>query len=162
VGVQFRNCATVGGTIWGRFGFSDPLTCLLTLDVDVVLYKAGAVPLSQFVTMPRDKDILTHIVLHKTGRRVVYQFMRNAATDFPVLAVAVSQGEDGYRCAVGARPAKAALVTGQTLEEITQKAAELTYATNTRGSEEYRRYLSGVLIRRCVRQLEGMQEVEKC
>ena len=26
VGVQFRNMATVGGSIWGRFGFSDVLT----------------------------------------------------------------------------------------------------------------------------------------
>ena len=29
VGVQFRNCATVGGSVFGRFGFSDVLTCLL-------------------------------------------------------------------------------------------------------------------------------------
>mgnify|MGYP000311497906 CR=1 FL=1 len=26
VGVQFRNMATIGGSIWGRFGFSDVLT----------------------------------------------------------------------------------------------------------------------------------------
>lgn len=29
VGVQFRNMATVGGSIWGRFGFSDVLTVFL-------------------------------------------------------------------------------------------------------------------------------------
>ncbi len=27
VGVQMRNCATVGGSIFARFGFSDILTC---------------------------------------------------------------------------------------------------------------------------------------
>ena len=32
VGVQFRNMATVGGSIWGRFGFSDVLTGFLALD----------------------------------------------------------------------------------------------------------------------------------
>lgn len=32
VGVQMRNCATVGGSIFARFGFSDILTCLLALD----------------------------------------------------------------------------------------------------------------------------------
>ena len=32
VGVQFRNMATVGGSIWGRFGFSDVLTVFLALD----------------------------------------------------------------------------------------------------------------------------------
>ena len=31
VGVQFRNCATVGGSIYGRFGFSDVLTMFLGL-----------------------------------------------------------------------------------------------------------------------------------
>ena len=31
VGVQFRNMATLGGSIWGRFGFSDVLTVFLAL-----------------------------------------------------------------------------------------------------------------------------------
>ena len=35
VGVQFRNLATVGGSVWGRFGFSDVLTLLLALDCSV-------------------------------------------------------------------------------------------------------------------------------
>ncbi len=39
VGVQFRNCATVGGSIWGRFGFSDVLTMFLALDTEVELFK---------------------------------------------------------------------------------------------------------------------------
>ena len=41
VGVQFRNLATVGGSLFGRFGFSDVLTLLLALDCDVELYKGG-------------------------------------------------------------------------------------------------------------------------
>jgi len=35
VGVQFRNLATVGGSIWGRFGFSDVLTVFLAMDTEV-------------------------------------------------------------------------------------------------------------------------------
>lgn len=35
VGVQFRNLATVGGSIWGRFGFSDVLTVFLAMDTYV-------------------------------------------------------------------------------------------------------------------------------
>lgn len=38
VGVQFRNLATVGGSIFGRFGFSDVLTCFLAFDSYVELY----------------------------------------------------------------------------------------------------------------------------
>ena len=32
VGVQFRNGATVGGSVFGRFGFSDVLTMFLGMD----------------------------------------------------------------------------------------------------------------------------------
>ena len=34
VGVQFRNGATVGGSLYGRYGFSDVLTALLVLDTE--------------------------------------------------------------------------------------------------------------------------------
>ena len=37
VGVQFRNMATVGGSVWGRFGFSDVLTLLLAMGSAVEL-----------------------------------------------------------------------------------------------------------------------------
>ena len=41
VGVQFRNCATVGGSVRARFGFSDLVTALLPLGGTVVLYGGG-------------------------------------------------------------------------------------------------------------------------
>ena len=41
VGVQMRNCATVGGSIFARFGFSDILTCLLALDAYVELRESA-------------------------------------------------------------------------------------------------------------------------
>ena len=44
VGVQFRNMATVGGSIWGRFGFSDVLTVFLAMDTYVELYKVVSFP----------------------------------------------------------------------------------------------------------------------
>jgi CO/xanthine dehydrogenase FAD-binding subunit len=154
VGVQFRNCATIGGSIWGRFGFSDPLTCLLALNASVELYQGGIVPLSEFIHRPADRDILVRVILPKENVPVVYTSFRNTATDFPVLAVCVAKSETGYRCAVGARPERAALVEGANEAELKEKAAALPYGSNTRGSEEYRRHLSGVLIGRCMKKLE--------
>ena len=61
VGTQFRNGATVGGSIFGRFGFSDVLTCFLAMDSYVELYKGGIVSLREFVKMERDRDILSLI-----------------------------------------------------------------------------------------------------
>ena len=37
VGAQFRNMATLGGSLWSRFGFSDLLTWMLSMDTWVQL-----------------------------------------------------------------------------------------------------------------------------
>jgi len=162
VGTQFRNCATVGGSIFGRFGFSDILTCLLVLDTTVDLYKGGRVPLAEFVKMPRDNDILTHIIIKKTKRQAVYQAFRTAATDFPVLTCAVSRGEDGIRTAIGARPNKAVLfcdeenylqgeISPAKLEAYAAYIQEHTsFGTNMRGSAAYRKALAGILVKRAL------------
>ena len=70
VGVQFRNMATVGGSIWGRFGFSDVLTVFLAMDTYVELYKGGIVPLEQFNNMEKDNDILVRLIVKKTPCRI--------------------------------------------------------------------------------------------
>ena len=61
VGVQLRNLATVGGSVYSRFGFSDVLTMLLAMDCEVELYKGGILPLSQYAQMPYDRDILVRL-----------------------------------------------------------------------------------------------------
>jgi len=48
VGTQFRNTATVGGSIYARFGFSDVSALLLALRAEVVLFGRGAVPLEAY------------------------------------------------------------------------------------------------------------------
>ena len=52
VGVQLRNLATVGGSIYSRFGFSDVLTMFLAMDCDVELYKGGILPLQGICPAP--------------------------------------------------------------------------------------------------------------
>ena len=52
VGVQFRNTATVGGSIFGRYGFSDVLTVFLALNATVVCHHAGEISLEQYAQMP--------------------------------------------------------------------------------------------------------------
>ena len=158
VGVQFRNGATIGGSIWGRFGFSDPLTLFLALGAQVVLYQAGIVALSDFVHMPYDRDILTAIRLPKHGQKAVYLSHRAAATDFPVLAVAVCETAEQRVAAVGARPMRAERVVGSVDEAAPafaeRCAEELTFSSNLRGSAEYRTHLCRVLVRRAVQALK--------
>lgn len=166
VGTQFRNCATIGGSIFSRFGFSDLLTSLLALDTYVELYQGGTVPLEKFIKMPVDNDILVHIIIRKNERSGAYLSHRNTKTDFPTLAVAVSRLDDKWRIAIGARPAKAMLVKSAkelskepTKEEIrdfmVKVHSEVPFGSNMRGSAQYREILSDVLIERCIKMILG-------
>ena len=101
VGVQFRNLATIGGSIFGRYGFSDVLTCFLALDTEVELYKGGIISLEEFAKMERDNDILVRVIVKKTPGKGSYQSHRNTKTDFPVLAVAADRYGDELKVAVG-------------------------------------------------------------
>lgn len=158
VGVQFRNGATVGGSIFGRFGFSDVLTCFLALDSYVELYKGGIVSLADFVKMERDNDILVRIILKKNDCKVRYITERATSTDFPIIACAVSHVGDDWKISVGARPMKADLVaenialhTPEEAEAFAKRmAGAFSYGTNMRGSKEYRQHLAEVLIKRAV------------
>ena len=157
VGVQFRNMATVGGSIWGRFGFSDVLTVFLALDSYVELYKGGIIPLEQFAKMKKDNDILVRLIVKKTPCKVVYTAMRNQRTDFPVIACAVSQMNGEYRAAIGARPARAILIRSQQAEGFSAFVAENAPTEgNIRGSAAYRTHLIRVLTERSMTELGGM------
>lgn len=168
VGVQMRICATVGGSIFGRFGFSDILCCLMGLDCDVELYRGGRVALTDFTRMKKDTDILVRVILKKSPVETVYLSQRNTATDFPVVSCAVSKDMQGYRAVVGARPCMPVEVRDTEgilcSKAITEKqihafgawaAAQLAFADNTRASGAYRRHIAEVLIKRGLRQLTG-------
>ena len=162
VGVQFRNMATLGGSIWGRFGFSDVLTVFLAMDSYVELYKGGIVPLEQFASMKKDNDILVRLIVKKTPGKVVYTAMRNQRTDFPVLTCALSNIGGEYRAVIGARPAKAMVIRDE-LGLMPDGKAFAVYAAenapvdgNIRGSAAYRTHLIRVLVERAAKELGGM------
>ena len=166
VGVQLRNLATVGGSIYSRFGFSDVLTMFLALNASVELYKGGVVPLTEYAQRPYDRDILVRVLVPKENARFVYQSVRNSQTDFPVLTCAAAKLADGsIRAAIGARPGKAVLYTaapeaGEAAEEFAARLAaevqaDIKTESNLRGGAEYRRHLAGVLTKRAVCRLEG-------
>ena len=91
VGVQLRNLATVGGSIYSRFGFSDVLTLFLALNASVELYKGGIVPLAEYATRPYDRDLLVRVIVPKEPAAFCYQSVRNSQTDFPVLTCAAAK-----------------------------------------------------------------------
>lgn len=168
VGVQFRNLATVGGSIWGRFGFSDVLTVFLSMDSYVELYKGGIIPLEKFAEQKYDSDILVRLIIKKKTGSFIYNAMRAQRTDFPVLTCAVSCIDQKYRFSIGARPDHAVVIYDDTgiLENGINKdsaAAMSDYVAKTvktsgnlRGSEKYRKHLAKVLTERNLLKLGGL------
>ena len=162
VGVQFRNMATIGGSIWGRFGFSDVLTVFLAMDCYVELYKGGMVALEDFNRMKKDNDILVRLIVKKAPGKVVYTAMRNQRTDFPVLTCALSNIGGDCRAVIGARPAKAMVIRdeaglmpdGKAFADYVAEKAPTN--SNIRSSAAYRTHLIRVLVERAARELGGM------
>lgn len=159
VGVQFRNMATIGGSLWGRFGFSDVLTVFLCLDTYVELYKGGIIPLSTFVQMEKDRDILVRIHVKKKPLKAAYSAVRLQSTDFPALTSAVSLSEESYKIVIGARPGRARLLEVPSSVDPSSlpalSAASIPTSSNNRGSSAYRTHLIKVLTERLIAQLGG-------
>ena len=168
VGVQFRNLATVGGSIWGRFGFSDVLTLFLSMDSHVELYKGGVIPLEEFASMKYDRDILVRLIVKKTPGAFVYRAMRSQRTDLPVIACALSRLEGEYRAVVGARPSRAMIIRDRNRllrEGLTENgvkafadytAESAPTGSNARAGAAYRTHLIRVLTERNLLELGGM------
>lgn len=168
VGVQFRNMATIGGSIWGRFGFSDVLTVFLAMDSYVELYKGGIIPLHEFATKMPDNDILLRLIIKKHPGKFAYRATRIQRTDFPVLTCATSCINNSYQVVVGARPNKAILISdengylangldNQSIEAFAKYAANtVPTGSNNRGSSSYRSHLVSVLVKRNLLELGGL------
>ena len=180
VGVQFRNVATVGGSIWGRFGFSDVMTIFRALGAKVQLHKAGIMDLDEFAALPRTtRDVLVSVIVPKNAKGIVYLSQRNQSTDFPVLTCAVANRSGRYVAVIGASPYMAEPVwdedgildgiTGaksdgnkaltensennEKIEKFAGYVAEhIRFGSNIRAGAEYREMICKVLTRRAVTQ----------
>ena len=180
VGVQFRNVATVGGSIWGRFGFSDVMTIFRALGAKVQLHKAGIMDLDEFAALPRTtRDVLVSVIVPKNAKGVVYLSQRNQSTDFPVLTCAVANRNGRYVAVIGASPYMAepvwdkdgildGIVDAKThgnvaltensennakIDKFAEYVAEhIRFGSNIRAGAEYREIICRVLTRRAVTQ----------
>jgi len=163
MGVTVRNIATIGGTVAGKYGFSDLLPTLMVVDAELEFYKRGRVKLSEFMNEKGfADDILTHIYIKKVKSRGWFETMKNTAIDFPIINSAVIKSPEGYCIVIGARPYKAAYAIKSMefinacknpgTDEIAQAADiaadEMKFGKNQRGSAEYRKELCRTFVKR--------------
>ena len=136
VGVQFRNTATLGGSLYSRFGFSDVLCALLCLDAEVIL----------------------HVVLKKEPVNTAFACVRRSATDLPVLNMSAAKAGESLRIVAGSRPKRAQRFTMPWSEDQEMIAKHMQTCVecedNMRGSAEYRSALIYALTLRLLKQLK--------
>jgi CO/xanthine dehydrogenase FAD-binding subunit len=169
---QMRNIVTVGGTIYPKLGFSDLITMLMALDVKVTLYKAGEMPLEKYLqTKLTSKDIMIKLTISKKPIKANFKFMRNSYYDFSILNVSTSLEKEtsNFRIAVGARPGVATVpekalkllnsenISKELIEKVSELASEeLSFASDIRGSKEYRKELCKTLVKRSLMEVAGL------
>ncbi|MGQ9787512.1 MAG: FAD binding domain-containing protein [Candidatus Oleimicrobiaceae bacterium] len=169
VGVQMRNIVSVGGTVAGRYGFSDLNTALLAMDAKVALYRRGKVSLEAFLAGDNGKvgdgPVLIEKILVDIDTGVgAYQSVRTTKSGLPILNAAVPFGKGGWRIAVGARPGAAKLATNAAqmlgdsarpdaaaiAQAASAAAGELSFGDDIRGTAAYRADVFQALVRRAI------------
>ena len=165
MGPGFRNIATIGGSVYGKYGFSDVVTGLLGYKVDLVFYPEAVVSLLDCVKKPGFYDgILTHVRIYKENVKAFFKKVEITALDYPILNVAVTKGKE-YRVVVGSRPLvavrceKAEAYLNEGGKDFAKAAEiaveELKFGDSIATKGEYRKQLALTYVRR------GLEEVSK-
>lgn len=165
MGPAFREIATVGGSIYGKYGFSDLVTILLALKTTLVFYPENEISLEDYVSKPGFADgILTHILVKKCDAKVFFKKVGITALDYPILNVAVRKCKH-YRVVVGSRPGVAQIAYKATeylenggtdfVKAADLAVNELKFGDSIASKQDYRKELAKVYIRR------GLEEVNK-
>ncbi|MGM0436159.1 MAG: FAD binding domain-containing protein [Bacillota bacterium] len=166
MGEALRNIVTIGGTIMGKYPFSDILTPLITMDCELEFYKEGVLTLADFLNgKGRINDILVELRIKKDNGKGYFKKIAKTALDFALLNVAVSYKDGAYKIAVGARPSRAKLAT-DAMDQLNEKSTtedfkhaaktaseSLKFTSDFRASESYRKDLCEVYV------LRGLREV---
>lgn len=168
MGVNIRNIATIGGSVMGKFSFSDIYPVLEVLETKLVFYKQGEVELLDFINNPKfEKDILVKLKIKNQKGKGFFKNVATTPLDFSIINIACSYAENKLTISVGstpyiAKPCNGAMEYMNNLENITDKdiekcsdlvLEEIKFSSNIRGSKEYREELAKVYVARGIKKV---------
>jgi carbon-monoxide dehydrogenase medium subunit len=178
--VQIRNAATLGGNLCGAAPCADSAPALLVLDARIRVLGGGGereMPLAELFAGPRESslkedEILLAVVLDPpaAGYRARFLKQKRVQVDLALASVAVYlEMDENARSCRGARIAAGSVaptplrlhaaedvLAGQVLTpDVLARAAELARdavepISDVRAGADYRRHLTGVLLRRAI------------
>ncbi len=175
---QIRNVATVGGNICNASPCADSVLALIVLDAMLTVEGPGGirqVPISDFFQGPGQTvlgkvEILTRIDIGKPRKGTVMKHLKTGrlTSDIAVVNTAAALEMDGRKCrkcrlaagSVAPTPLRlkkteaiieGAEITPDLLKEVQQVASrEVMPITDVRSTEEYRRQVAGVMVKRTI------------
>jgi CO/xanthine dehydrogenase FAD-binding subunit len=160
-GIQLRNIVTIGGSVCGKYSFSDILPTLVALNVNLKFYAKGIVNISDYLDSDFKNDILLEIIIDLNQKGVV-KFFKNTYKEYSLLNLALVKNKDGFSIAVGGRPgrAKLAKLSSEILsnENDIDKACEilfdeLSFKTDFRASGDYRKALTKTFLKEAYKEI---------
>ena len=167
MGINVRNLATIGGSVMGRFSFSDLMAVLLVLDCRLQFHESGEIRISDFLELKKvPNDILVCIQIPKNKGKGYFKKISKTPLDFAIVNMAIVKNEK-FRIAVGSRPAmaKLAIKAGQYLDTckdfsdeevnnaVRMAVEELTISSNLRAQKDYRELLVKTYLKRGIKQV---------
>lgn len=168
MGINIRNIATLGGSVMGKFSFSDIIPVLLTMDTKLVFFNQGEITLEEFLLKPKlNKDILIKIIIKNQKGKGFFKKVATTPLDFAIINIACTCISNKITISVGSTPA-IAKICYKAMEYINNKKAikatdidkcaeialeELKFSDNLRASKEYRKDLTKVYITRGIKQV---------
>jgi len=184
---QIRNVATIGGNLSNCSPCADTATPLLIMEAKLRLRKLETtreIPIVDFFQGPGSSclttdEILSHIVLDPPSERAQAVFLKKGRVkmDLAVASVAVLLELDGDKC-LKARLAAGSVapvplrlrrveellegrrITPELISEAQRMAEEsVSPITDIRSSQEYRRHIVGVYVKRGLEKLLGWSRV---
>lgn len=159
--LQLRNIVTIGGSICGKYSFSDLLPSLIVLNTTLRFYKAGEISIDEFLAEDLKRDILLEIIIDLNQEANV-KFLKKTYKEYSLINVALAKKEEKYRIAVGARPGRGAYAKLAskilTTEKDIEKACEilideLTFNDDYRVSEDYRKSITQSLLKEAYKEM---------
>jgi CO/xanthine dehydrogenase FAD-binding subunit len=171
MGPAVRNIATIGGSVMGRFGFSDVITVLLALDAELNFHQRGKMPMNAFLDKrPFGKDILKTILIPRDVDHTWFHKVSTTRLDFATLNIAISKTRQDIRIVIGSRPqlavlaeqAMAFLNEKKTIDkDVIDEAAdlvcdEIAFSSDTRASAGYRKTLAREYVLRGLKEVHGL------
>jgi CO/xanthine dehydrogenase FAD-binding subunit len=167
MGVGVRNLATIGGSVMGKFSFSDILPVLAVMDVTLNFHHAGDVRIERFLSdRSLQQDLLKSLKIIKHQRKSFFKKVATTHLDFSMVNIALVKGDE-FHIAVGSRPGMA-LICHQTQDFLNKQdqfddgilnqackilVEETELGSNLRASQAYRETLVTTYLKRAVKKV---------